>query len=56
MKITTIGLDLAKPVFHVAGLNEWGKEVMRRRLRRVYAPQPAGDRTGPRPGLVGREI
>ena len=34
MKITTIGLDLAKTVFHVVGLDERGKEVMRRKLRR----------------------
>ena len=34
MKITTIGLDLAKAVFHVVGLNERGKEVTRRKLRR----------------------
>jgi hypothetical protein len=34
MKIPTIGLGLAKTVFHVVGLDERGKEVMRRRLRR----------------------
>jgi transposase len=34
MKIRTIGLDLAKTVFHVVGLDERGKEVMRRKLRR----------------------
>jgi transposase len=34
MKITTIGLDLAKAVFHVIGLDERGKEVVRRKLRR----------------------
>jgi hypothetical protein len=34
MKITTIGLDLAKTVFHMVGLDERGKEVMRRKLRR----------------------
>jgi transposase len=33
-KITTIGLDLAKTVFHVVGLDERGKEVAKRRLRR----------------------
>jgi len=35
MKITTIGLDLAKTVFHVVGLDERGKEVMRRKLREM---------------------
>lgn len=34
MKITTIGLDLAKTVFHVVGLDERGKEVVKRKLRR----------------------
>jgi len=38
MKITTIGLDLAKTVFHVVGLDEQGKEVMRRKLRRSQIP------------------
>jgi hypothetical protein len=35
MKITTIGLDLAKTVFHVVGQDERGKEVMRRKLREM---------------------
>ncbi len=34
MKITTIGLDIAKNVFHLVGLNRVGKMVLRRRLRR----------------------
>ena len=34
MKITTIGLDLAKTVFHVVCSNEKGKIVRRRQLRR----------------------
>jgi transposase len=33
-EITTIGLDLAKSVFQVHGINEAGGEVMRKRLRR----------------------
>lgn len=33
-KITTIGLDLAKTGFHVVGLDERGKKVAKRRLRR----------------------
>lgn len=34
MKITTIGLDLAKNVFQVHGANEHGKPVLRKQLRR----------------------
>jgi transposase len=34
MKITTIGLDLAKNVFQVHGVDERGKAVLRKRLRR----------------------
>jgi transposase len=33
-EITTIGLDLAKSVFQVYGINEAGREVTRKRLRR----------------------
>jgi len=32
-KITTIGLDLAKSVFHVVGPDERGNVVARKRLR-----------------------
>jgi transposase len=35
MKITTIGLDLAKNVFQVHGINAKGEVVVRRRLRRA---------------------
>ena len=34
MEITTIGLDLAKNVFQVHGVNERGKAVLRKQLRR----------------------
>jgi transposase len=34
MKITTIGLDLAKNVFHVVCFNDHGKEIKKRMLRR----------------------
>jgi len=34
MKITTIGIDLAKTVFQVHGVDERGKEVLRRQLKR----------------------
>ena len=34
MKITTIGIDLAKSVFHVHGADELGKPVLKKRLSR----------------------
>lgn len=34
MKITTIGIDLAKNVFQVHGVNEHGKAVLKKQLRR----------------------
>ena len=34
MEITTIGLDLAKNVFQVHGVNERGKAVLRKQLKR----------------------
>jgi hypothetical protein len=34
MKITTVGLDLAKSVFHVVCFDEHSKEVKKRVLRR----------------------
>ena len=34
MKITTVGLDLAKNIFHVVCINAQGKEVRKRMLRR----------------------
>lgn len=34
MKITTIGVDLAKNVFQIHGANEFGKPVLRKQLRR----------------------
>ena len=33
--ITTIGLDLAKNVFHLVGCNSHGKVIIKKRLRRV---------------------
>jgi transposase len=35
MKITTIGIDVAKSVFQVHGIDEHGKAVLRRQLRRL---------------------
>ena len=34
MEITTIGLDLAKNVFQVHGVDQRGKTVLRKQLRR----------------------
>ena len=34
MKITTVGIDLAKSVFHVHGVDERGKTVLRKQLKR----------------------
>lgn len=39
MNITTVGLDLAKNVFHVVCLNEYNKEVKKRKLRRNQVGQ-----------------
>jgi transposase len=35
MKITTIGVDLAKEVFQIHGVNAHGKAVLRNQLRRI---------------------
>ncbi len=34
-ELTTIGLDLAKNVFHLVGVNDHGREVMKKRLKRT---------------------
>ncbi len=34
MKVTTLGLDLAKNLFQVHGVNEFGKPVIKKQLRR----------------------
>jgi transposase len=46
MKITTVGIDLAKNVFQVHGVNEHGKSVLRKQLKRAdvakfFANMPA---------------
>jgi transposase len=51
-EITTIGLDLAKNVFQVHGVNEMGAAIVVRRLRRS---QVIGFSASLRPGLVGME-
>ena len=52
MNITTIGLDLAKNVFWVHGVDEQGKAVMRKRLKRTEVMQFFGRL---RPCLIGME-
>ncbi len=34
MKITTVGIDLAKNVFQVHGVNERGKTMLKKQLKR----------------------
>ena len=34
MKITTIGIDLAKEVFQIHGVNELSKAVLRKQVKR----------------------
>ena len=35
MKITTVGIDLAKSVFQIHGVDERGKAVLRKQLKRA---------------------
>ena len=35
MKTTTVGIDLAKKVFQVHGVNEHGKAMLKKQLKRV---------------------
>jgi len=39
MKITTVGIDLAKNVFQVHGVDERGKTVLRKQLKRAQVVQ-----------------
>ena len=34
MKITTVGIDLAKNVFQIHGIDEHGKAVLKKQLKR----------------------
>lgn len=52
MKVTTVGIDLAKNVFQVHGVNEYGKAALKKQLKRgqvteVFANMP--------PCLIGME-
>ena len=44
MKITTVGIDLAKNVFQVHGIDERGKAVLRKQLGRGRAPKSTASR------------
>lgn len=35
MQVTTVGIDLAKNVFQLHGVNEFGKPVLKKQLRRL---------------------
>jgi len=52
MKITTIGIDLAKSVSQVHGVDERGKTVLRRQFKR---PQVAEFMANLPPCLIGME-
>ena len=39
MKITTIGIDLAKSVFQVHGVDEYGRTVLRKQLKRAQVAE-----------------
>jgi len=52
MKATTIGIDLAKNVFKVHGVNEHGKVVLKKPLKRE---QMAAFFTNLPPALIGME-
>ncbi len=39
MEITTIGIDLAKNVFQVHGVDAYGKVVLRKKLARSTVPE-----------------
>jgi len=34
MKITTIGIDLAKTIFQIHGVNDFGKVIIKKQLKR----------------------
>ena len=52
MMITTVGIDLAKNVFQVHGVNEHGKPVLKKQLKRE---QMLTFFVNPPPCLVGME-
>jgi hypothetical protein len=54
MQITTVGLDLAKNVFQVHGVNRHGKVELRKQIKRDQVGHLPRDRAGRRRELVGQ--
>lgn len=52
MKVTTVGIDLAKNVFQVHGVNEHGKAVLRKQLKRHLVTEFFANKP---PCLIGME-
>ena len=52
MKVTTVGIDLAKNVFQVHGVDERGKAVLRKQLRRAQVAMFFGNLP---PCVIGME-
>ena len=51
MKITTVGIDLARNVFQIHGIDEHGKAVLKKQLRRdqmaaFFVNLPSGQNQG----------
>ena len=36
-KLSVLGIDIAKQVFHLVGMNEQGTILLRKRLRSIYS-------------------
>lgn len=62
MKVTTVGIDLAKQVFQIHGVDEHGKTTIKKQLRRAQMaeffvnlpPCLAGDSAGPHGSQASR--
>jgi hypothetical protein len=46
MKVTTVGIDLAKNVFQLHGVNEYGKTVIKKQIRRDQMAKHPGCSNG----------
>ncbi len=47
MKLSRIGIDLAKNVFQIHGVDRHGKTMLKRRLKRNQWLQAVSDKAGP---------
>jgi len=54
--ITTIGLDIAKSVFQVHGIDAQGQVVTRRQLKRRYVLAFFQASIGPTPGITSSRL